>query len=168
MGIGISLPASGGVTNIGKPPSSSQPMSMPPLQPSRTPMGGLQQRGGPPIRQQSEELSSSPYSSLEEANGCGSFPGGTVVYQSDPRTGTTFIVPSNISMLGGGATGSYRHGPSSLEGYTVPSPSSNNVYSGYDHAKGGGRISLDSYPKGTRVGISMCSSYHFLSLSFFL
>ena len=145
MGTNISGP-SGGVGNIGK----TQPASLPSTQPLRSPMGG--HRGGPPNRQQSEELTTgSPYSSLEESTGYGSFP---VVYQPDPRTGgTTLIMPSNVSSMlsmggGGGAAGGYHHGPSSLDGYTT--------YPGYDHtkAKGGGRVSLDSYAKGT-IAITM-------------
>ena len=101
------------------------------------------------MRQHSDELSSSsPYSSLEESNGYGSFPGGTVMYPSDPRIGTTFVVQSPMSNLpllkmggntlsnptiqtGVGQTGqsSFYQGPSSLEGYSAPSSV---TYQGYN------------------------------------
>lgn len=69
------------------------------------------------------------------------------MYQSDPRTGTAFIVPSVINLTGTtGGTPSYHHGPSSLEGYNAPPPPSG--YHGYDLAKGSGRGSLDNYSKG--------------------
>ena len=128
------------ITNTGKSPTT-QPMTLPSTQPLRSSIGTIPR--GPPIRQQSDEHLSSPYSSIEESNGYGSFPGGTVVYQSDPRTGTTFIVPSMVNIGNSGATGTY---PSSIEGYPIP-PSAN-TYPGYDHTRISGRMPMDSYNKG--------------------
>ncbi len=147
--IACSLPSpSGGMKTLGKSPTS-QPITLPSTQPLRSSMAAIP-RGGPPIRQQSDELVGSPYSSLEESNGYGSFPGGTVIYQSDPRTGTTFIVPSNMSMvnIGGNSagTGTYQSGPSSLEGYTIPPTA--NAYPSYDPSRIGGRMMYDGYSKG--------------------
>lgn len=124
------------------PSSSKSSQSLPALsQPSRsTSMSQLP----PPMRQQSEDLSSSPYSSLEESNGYGSFPGGTVVY---PHTGTTFILPNNIPpILGLNSSGSI-HGntfSSTLDSYSgLPPqqpPIANNypTTGGYDPLRGGG------------------------------
>lgn len=138
-----SLLPSGNVSSMVKP---AQPVSSSPLsQPSRT------SNNLPPLpssmRQHSvDDLSNSPYSSLEESNGYGSFPGGTVVY---PHSGTTFILPSNISPmmgLGGGGSGNphgtttYHHGSSSLDSYSSlppqPPPTANN-YSTYEPMRGG-------------------------------
>ena len=155
---------SGNISISGKTPPS-QSISLPVSSQSSRGGSGIIQRG-PPMRQPSDELSSSsPYSSLEESNGYGSFPGGTVMYPSDPRIGTTFVVQSPMSNLpllnmggntlsnptiqtGVGQTGqsSFYQGPSSLEGYSAPSSV---TYQGYNETPYDGRSigRMDSFPK---------------------